>query len=92
MPKPAAPSPLLAPTPCKLVCRAVSSTADSAPWLESVMLSSHAEVRGGVCTTWGLASASALGFCFLDTTVFLGCDATRPLDSGVPVMKTRSRS
>lgn len=32
----------------------------------------------------------ALGF--LDGVVFLGCEATRPLFSGVPVMKTRSLS
>lgn len=33
-----------------------------------------------------------LAFGFLNGVVFLGCEATRPLFSGVPVMKTRSLS
>lgn len=33
-----------------------------------------------------------LAFGFLDGVVFFGCEATRPLFSGVPVMKTRSLS
>jgi hypothetical protein len=45
-----------------------------------------------------LSSSSALtlglglAFGFLDGVVFLGCEATRPLFSSVPVMKTRSLS
>lgn len=33
-----------------------------------------------------------LAFGFLDGVVFFGCEATRPLFSGVPVMNTRSLS
>lgn len=33
-----------------------------------------------------------LAFGFLEGVVFFGCEATRPLVSGVPVMKTRSLS
>lgn len=45
-----------------------------------------------------LSSSSALtlglglAFGFLDGVVFFGCEATRPLFSGVPVMNTRSLS
>jgi hypothetical protein len=52
-------------------------------------------VRSGVVCSEALP-AEALSLCFLaedvEDAVFLGCDATRPLFSGVPVMKTLSLS
>ena len=84
------PSHSLSDTACKLVCSAVMSTATSVPLPESLKKSSHAEVNGCAGHSCGATSSSTLVFCFFVEAAFLGCEATRPLVSGVPVMKTRS--
>lgn len=63
-------------------------------WLETTVWSSHAEVNGCEDTSNGglLGSAAAGVLCFFDDVPFFGCDATLPLVSNVPVMKTLSRS
>lgn len=75
------------------MCNAEIRTEYSTPWFDTSVWSSQAEARGGSGVRLSLEELSpAEDFGFLDEDPFLGCEATRPLFSGVPVMKTRSLS